>query len=99
MTSQRPSSVTLPPYLPRDPALLADRAAYLDAVRLTDAHVGRVLARLDAEGAAGDTLVVLMTDHGISHVRAKQFLYDEGTHVPFIARGPGVPRATVRRPS
>jgi arylsulfatase A-like enzyme len=91
-----PATVTLPPYLPRDPVLLADRAAYLDAVRLTDAHVGRVLARLEAEGILDETLVIFMTDHGISHVRAKQFLYDEGTHVPFIVRGPGIPRGQVR---
>jgi len=91
-----PDTVVLPPYLPRDPALLADRAAYLDAVRLTDAQVGRVLARLAAEGLAADTLVILMTDHGISHVRAKQFLYDEGTHVPFVVRGPGIPAGAVR---
>ncbi|MFM7107430.1 MAG: sulfatase [Planctomycetaceae bacterium] len=91
-----PDSVTLPPYLPRDPALLADRAAYLDAVRLTDAQVGRVLDRLDAEGLAADTLVILVADNGISHARAKQFLYDEGTHVSLIVRGPGIPAAAVR---
>jgi len=91
-----PAAVTLPPYLPRDPVLLADRAAYLDAVRLTDAHVGRVLARLESEGILDETLVIFMTDHGISHARAKQFLYDEGTHVPFIVRGPGIPRGDVR---
>jgi arylsulfatase A-like enzyme len=90
-----PAAVTLPPYLPRDPVLLADRAAYLDAVRLTDAHVGRVLARLEAEGILDQTLVICMADHGISHVRSKQFLYDEGTHVPFIVRGPGLPRGEV----
>jgi arylsulfatase A-like enzyme len=31
-----------------------------------------------------------MTDHGLSHARGKQFLYDEGTHIPFILSGPGV---------
>jgi arylsulfatase A-like enzyme len=92
-----PQKVVLPPYYPRDPVLLQDWADYLDAVRLTDAHVGRVLARLEAEGILGDTLVVFMTDHGISHARGKQFLYDEGTHVPLIVRGPGVPRGEVRR--
>jgi len=92
----RPDDVTLPPYLPRDPVLLADQAAYLDAVRFTDAAVGRVVARLEAEGILDETLVIFMTDHGISHVRAKQFLYDEGTHVPLVVRGPGIARGAVR---
>lgn len=35
-----PAKVSLPPYYPRDPVLLRDWAAYLDSVRLTDAHVG-----------------------------------------------------------
>ncbi len=91
-----PTSVTLPPYYPRDPVLLEDWAAYLDSVRLTDAHVGRVLARMEKEGLLDTTLVLFMTDHGISHARGKQFLYDEGTHIPFVVRGPGLPRGTVR---
>ncbi len=43
-----------------------------------------------------ETLVIFMTDHGISHARGKQFLYDEGTHVPLVIRGPGVERGMVR---
>jgi arylsulfatase A-like enzyme len=91
-----PADVTLPPYLPRAAVLLADQAAYLDAVRLTDAAVGRLLTRLEAEGILDETLIIFMTDHGISHVRGKQFLYDEGTRVPFIVRGPGIPAGGVR---
>jgi arylsulfatase A-like enzyme len=37
-----------------------------------------------------------MTDHGISHARGKQFLYDEGTHIPFIVRGPGIAKEALR---
>ncbi|WP_414661747.1 sulfatase family protein [Horticoccus sp. 23ND18S-11] len=91
-----PEKVVLPPYYPRDPVLLRDWAAYLDAVRFTDQHVGDVIARLEKEGVLEQTLVIFATDHGISHARGKQFLYDEGTHVPFIVRGPGVPRGKVR---
>jgi arylsulfatase A-like enzyme len=92
----KPEDVTLPPYYPREPVLLRDWAAYLDAVRFTDKHVGDVLARLEREGILDETLVIFMTDHGISHARGKQFLYDEGTHVPLAVRGPGIPRGKVR---
>ena len=91
-----PEQVTLPPYYPRDQVLLEDWAAYLDAVRLTDKHVGEVVARLESEGLLANTLIIFMTDHGISHARGKQFLYDEGTHVPFVVRGPGVTASAVR---
>jgi arylsulfatase A-like enzyme len=90
------AAVTMPPHLPDDAVLVADRAAYLDAVRFTDAEVGRVLARLEREGLLDTTVVTFMTDHGISHARGKQFLYDEGTHVPLIVRGPGIPAGAVR---
>ena len=92
----RPKDVTLPPYYPRDPVLLADWAAYLDACRHTDKQVGEVLARLEQEGILDKTLVIFMTDHGISHARGKQFLYDEGTHVPLVVRGPGILKGSVR---
>ena len=91
-----PEKVRLPPYYPRDPVLLRDWAAYLDAVRFTDKHVGDVLARLEKEGILERTLIIFTTDHGISHARGKQFLYDEGTHVPFVVRGPGIPKGKVR---
>lgn len=91
-----PQKVVLPPYYPRDPVLLRDWAAYLDAVRFTDKHVGEVLARLEREGILDQTLILLAGDNGISHARGKQFLYDEGTHTPFLVRGPGVPRGQVR---
>jgi arylsulfatase A-like enzyme len=95
-SATEPEKVTLPPYYPRDPVLLRDWAAYLDAVRFTDKHVGDVIARLEQEGLLEETLVIFATDHGISHARGKQFLYDEGTHVPLIVRGPGIAKGKVR---
>ncbi|MCA9092085.1 MAG: sulfatase [Planctomycetaceae bacterium] len=92
----KPEDVTLAPYYPRDPVLLEDWAAYLDTVRMTDDHVGQVMARLEAEKLLDSTIVVFMTDHGISHARGKQFLYDEGTHVPFVVQGPGIEAGKTR---
>ena len=91
-----PESVTLPPSYPRDPVLLEDWAAYLDTVRLTDRFVGQIVRRLEDEGDADSTVVLFMTDHGISHARGKQFLYDEGLHVPLVIAGPGISPGQVR---
>ena len=91
-----PESVQLPPYYPRDEILLRDWAAYLDTVRFTDQHVGRVVDRLKKEKLLDQTLIVFFTDHGISHARGKQFLYDEGTHIPLIIRGPGISAGKTR---
>ena len=91
-----PESVTLPPSYPRDPVLLEDWAAYLDTVRLTDRFVGKIVRRLEDEGDADNTVVLFMTDHGISHARGKQFLYDEGLHVPLVIAGPGISPGQVR---
>lgn len=89
-------AVRLPPYYPRHPDIVRDWAAYLDAVRMTDAMVGEVITRLENEGVRDNTLILFMTDHGISHARGKQFMYDEGLHVPLVISGPGVKAATVR---
>ena len=91
-----PDSVELPPYYPRDPVILRDWATYLDSVKLTDQHVGRVVQRLKNEGMLDNTLIVFFTDHGISHARGKQFLYDEGTHIPLIIHGPGIANGQTR---
>jgi len=92
----RPQDVTLPAYYPRDPVLLEDWARYLDTVRYTDHEVGEVLSRLEREGILDQTVVCFMTDHGISHARGKQFLYDEGLHVPLVLRGPGIAAGKLR---
>lgn len=88
--------VTLPPYYPNDPVLLQDWAAYLDCCRYTDRLVGEVVDRLKREGQWDNTVLLFMTDHGISHARGKQFLYDEGIHVPLVIAGPGIPNGETR---
>ena len=95
-TATSPAVVQLPPYYPDDQVLREDWAQYLDAVRYTDQQVGQVMDRLESEGLLDQTVVFFTTDHGISHARGKQFLYDEGIHVPLIIRGPGIPSGVIR---
>ncbi|MCU0778395.1 MAG: sulfatase-like hydrolase/transferase, partial [Akkermansiaceae bacterium] len=87
----------LPPYYPATPGILDDWAATLDAVRITDWQVGQIVARLKKEGILDQTIIFFITDHGVSHARGKQFLYDEGTHIPFIVRGPAIPAGQRRK--
>jgi len=58
--------------------------------------VGEVVAKLKADGVYENTIILFMTDHGISHARGKQFMYDEGLHVPLVISGPGIDAGTVR---
>ncbi|MDA2924936.1 sulfatase [Acidobacteria bacterium AH-259-L09] len=90
------AKVKLPPYYPNDPVILEDWAAYLDTVRLTDKFVGDIIGRLKEEGDYENTVVLFMTDHGISHARGKQFLYEEGLHVPLVIAGPTIKAGQVR---
>jgi arylsulfatase A-like enzyme len=92
-----PEKFLLPPYYPRTPAILTDWGLTLDACRLVDLQVGQIRARLEKEGLWDNTVVMFITDHGVSHARGKQFLYDEGTHIPCIMRGPGLPVGMVRQ--
>ena len=87
-----PKDVQLPPYYPDHPVLREDWASYLNSVVQTDIEVARVIERLRAEGELENTIIFFWTDHGISHVRDKQFLYEGGIHVPLIVRGPGIER-------
>ena len=85
-----PSQVELPPYYPDDPVIRRDWARYLNAAINTDREVGQIVKQLEDAGVRDQTYVFFLTDHGISHARGKQFLYDEGIQVPLIVAGPGL---------
>jgi arylsulfatase A-like enzyme len=86
----------LPPYYPDDPVIRSDWARYLDTVRYTDKIVGQVIERLKTEKQLENTVLFFWTDHGISHARGKQFLYEEGIHVPLVISGKGIPKDQIR---
>jgi arylsulfatase A-like enzyme len=70
--------------------------AYLASVTFADHCVGTVLDALDASPHAENTIVVLFSDHGF-HLGekqrwAKRSLWEDGTRVPLIIAGPGLPR-------
>lgn len=83
-----PAKVEIPPYYPDHPVTRTDWAAYLDDASELDRKVGRVLEALEKDGLADNTVVVFFGDNGQSHVRGKQFCYEEGLLVPLLIRWP-----------
>jgi len=76
------------------------KAYYYALITHQDAQVGQVLAALDEAGLGDDTIVLYCADHG-------DLMGDFGTYfkgvflegvarVPFLVRGPGVPRGETR---
>jgi arylsulfatase A-like enzyme len=91
---QRPQSqlvdaekLRLASYYPDSPIARDEYANYLDAISLSDGYLGQLLARLEGEGLAQNTVVVVSSDHG-PLFRGKQFLYDGGIHIPLMIRFP-----------
>ncbi len=80
----------LPKFLPDVPEVREDFTDYLGEIQAWDAGVGVLLARLDAIGEAGNTMVVISGDHGMPGMPGgKCNLYDFGTAVALIVRMPG----------
>lgn len=84
-----PAHAPVPPYLPDTPTTRRTLARYADLVTEADHRAGELLAQLDADGLARDTIVVFWSDHGRGTPRAKRWLHDSGLRVPLIVRWPG----------
>jgi choline-sulfatase len=76
-------------------------ASYFGLVSYLDHNVGRVLAALEASGAARDTLVLYTSDHGENlgarGLWGKYNMYEEAVAVPLIVSGGGVANGQVSR--
>jgi arylsulfatase A-like enzyme len=82
-----PAKLKLGAYYPESPIVRDEYANYLDAIHLSDGYVGDLLKRLEKDGVADNTIVVLSSDHG-PLFRGKQFLYDGGMRIPLMIRFP-----------
>ena len=84
---------------PRTPEVIRDQLAeYYGLITHLDEQVGRILAALEENGQAENTVVVYAADHGLamgSHgLLGKQNLYEHSMRCPLIVRGPGIPHGS-----
>lgn len=91
-----PAQAPVPPYHADTAATRADWAQYYDIISLMDDEAKEILAQLEADGLAEDTIVWFWGDHGRGLTRCKRWLYESGTRVPLLVRVPEKYRAWVR---
>jgi len=85
-----PKEVPVPEFLPDIPEIRQDIANYYSSVHRADACVGAILAAVRESGSEESTLVVFLSDHGMSFPFAKHDTYPASLRVPFLMRWPGV---------
>lgn len=83
-----PDQVHLPPYYPDTPEMRRIWARYHDLISVWDMDVKQVLDALKADGRDEDTIVFILSDHGLGLPRYKRWLYRTGMHVPLMIHIP-----------
>ena len=88
----------LGPFPRTEYAVKVHRQEYYAIITHMDAQIGRILDALEASGKADETWVFFTADHGLAvghhGLFGKQNLYDHSVRVPFIVKGPGVPKGS-----
>ena len=84
-----PDEITVPGFLPDLPDVRMEVAQYYSSVRRADDGVGAILKALQETGKSNNTIVMFLSDHGISIPFAKLNCYQTSLRVPLIVRYPG----------
>ncbi|MFN9939820.1 MAG: sulfatase-like hydrolase/transferase, partial [bacterium] len=75
----QPEEITVPAFLEDIPAVRTEVAQYYSNVSRFDVTFGLLMKELTAKGRDSDTIVVFMSDHGMSFPFSKATVYRNGT--------------------
>ena len=81
--------VVMPKFIPDLPDTRKEMAAYCTSVRRLDDMMGTILDELKKSGHYDNTIVIFLSDHGMSLPFAKTNCYVQSTKTPLIIRWPG----------
>lgn len=84
-----PEEVSVPAFLPDLPEVQQEMAEYYTSVYRCDQVVGSILRALEESGQSDNTLVLFISDNGISLPFAKGNCYLNSNKTPWIMRWPG----------
>ena len=85
----RPDEITVPDFLPDLPDVRRELAQYYTSVHRCDQTIGEILRALKESGLAENTLVMFLSDNGISLPFGKSNCYLSSTRTPWLVRWPG----------
>ncbi|MDQ3624366.1 MAG: sulfatase-like hydrolase/transferase, partial [Verrucomicrobiota bacterium] len=83
-----PGKVTVPPFHPDTPEFRKEWARHYDNVTAMDYLAGDVLAELEKDGLAEETIVFFFSDHGTGMPGVKMFAWGPSLQVPLLIRFP-----------
>ncbi len=86
----KPEEVTVPTFLEDIPEVRREVAQYYTSVRRFDTSFGEMMKALRAAGREADTVIVFISDHGMSFPFSKATVYRNGTWSPVLLRWPGI---------
>ncbi|MCD6051336.1 MAG: betC 1 [Verrucomicrobia bacterium] len=82
--------VSTPKFLEDVPLVREEMAQYYTSIKRLDLTFGEIMAALKASGQEEKTVVMFMSDHGISTPFSKASVYFNGTRSPVLIRWPGM---------
>ena len=85
-----PKDVAVPSFLEDLPPVRKEVAQYLTGVRRFDLSLGELLKALRDSGREERTVILFLSDHGMSFPFSKATVYRNGTRSPFLLRWPGM---------
>lgn len=90
----QPSEVTVPAFLEDLPNVRAEVAQYYSNVSRFDVTFGLLMSELQTANRLDDTVVLFLSDHGMSFPFSKATVYQNGTWSPVLIRVPGMESKT-----
>ena len=91
----KPEEIAVPGFLPDLPSVRKEMAQYYSSAHRCDETIGEVLRALKESGLEDSTLVIFLSDNGISMPFAKSNCYLTSTRTPWLVRWPGRVKAGI----
>ncbi|WP_309713120.1 sulfatase [Armatimonas sp.] len=85
-----PAEITVPSFLEDIAPVRREVAQYYSSVRRGDQSFGALLKAIKDAGRESDTLIIFLSDHGMSFPFSKATVYRNGTWSPVLLRYPGM---------